>query len=275
MMNGHRNVLIAFVFAWALSCAAQEAELTVDQIVDKALRANYYKGKDGRASVSMTIKDEQGRERSREFIILRRDALPEGQEDPDDTFLGDQKFYVYFQRPADVRKMVFMVWKHIKQDDDRWLYLPSLDLVKRIASSEERTSFVGSHFFYEDVSGRGKDEDTHELVETTDNFYVLKSTPKDPDSVEFAYYKMWIHRGTFIVTQTQYYDAQDEKYREYKALRVENVQGYETVMQSQMSDSRIGGSTVITYSDVRYDIGLPDDIFTERYLRRAPIQYLR
>ena len=247
---------------------------TVDQIVDKAIYANYYQGKDGKAEVFMTIYDEQNRERNRQFAILRRDMASEGGI-PDEKFIGDQRFYVYFIRPADVRKMVFMVWKHVDSDDDRWLYLPSLDLVKRIASSDERTSFVGSHFFYEDVSGRNRDEDRHELIETTDNYYVLKNIPSKPDLVEFAYYKTWIHRGTFVVIQTSYFDRNDHMFREYKALKVENIQGYPTVTRSQMSDSRIGGKTLIEYSEVKYDLGLPEDIFTERYLRQPPIKYLR
>jgi len=262
---------IGVVLVWTVT-AACGAELSVDEIVDKALRVNYYQGRDGKAVVSMTIRDSQDRERNREFIILRRDDVAE---DPDDTFIGDQKFYVYFKRPADVRKMVFMVWKHTEADDDRWLYLPSLDLVKRIASSEERTSFAGSHFFYEDVSGRNKNEDTHELVETTDNFYVLENTPKDPDAVEFSRYRMWVHRDSFIVTQSEYVDDKGEVYRTYKALKVETIQGFPTVTRAEMSDKRIGGSTVIEYSDVSYNQDLPDEIFTERYLRRAPIQYLR
>ncbi len=248
-------------------------ELSVDEIVANGVRANYYHGSDGRARVKMTIVDKQGRERGRELTIIRRDSVKT--EDPDDKFIGDQKFYVYFQRPADVRKMVFMVWKHTGTDDDRWLYMPALDLVKRIAASEERTSFAGSHFFYEDVSGRSPDEDIHELLETTDNYFVLKNTPKNPDSVEFAYYKMWIHKPTFLVTKTEYYNASDKKYREYSALEVKEIQGYPTVMKAKMSDERIGGHTILSYSDVKYDRGLPDSIFTERYLRKAPIKYLR
>ena len=249
----------------------------VDEIVDRALRASYYKGADGRAQVSMRIIDDQGRERLRELIILRRDDVPEGETDPEDTFSGNQKYYAYFRRPADVRKTVFLVWKRaaLDQDDDRWLYLPDLDLVKRIASSEERTSFVGTHFFYEDVSGRTAEEDTHELIETSDNFYVLKHVPKQPGSVEFAYYKTWIHRGTFLVTQTEYYDAHDKVYRTYKATQVETVQGYPTVTEARLEDTRIGGHTEATYSDVQYNVGLPDSIFTERYLRRAPMDHLR
>lgn len=283
-----KNQLVLSLTAATLSVAALTATtfaqdddpktaLTADQIVTKGMIANYYAGKDGRSNVSMTIHDKQGRTRIRELIILRRDSVPEGEDVDDDAFHGDQKYYAYFRRPADVRKTVFMVWKHaaMDRDDDRWLYLPDLDLVKRIASSEERTSFVGTHFFYEDVSGRTAEEDEHILEETTDNYFVLKHTPKEPDSVEFAYYRTWIHKDTFLVTQTQYFDDQDDNYRTYSARKVETIQGHPTVVEARMTDKRIGGHTDAEYSNVEYDIGLPDDIFTERYLRRAPIKYLR
>ena len=42
-----------------------------------------------------------------------------------------------------------------------------------------------------------------------------------------------------------------------------------------MKDLRSGGETVLTYSDVKYDVGLPEDIFTERYLRQPPNQYIK
>jgi hypothetical protein len=253
-----------------------DAAPSVDEIVRKTNRVSYYQGKDGRARVSMTIVDDQGRTRGREFTILRRDepAPDDGSGEPD-TFTGEQKFYVYFDRPADVNKMAFLVWKHLDRDDDRWLYLPALDLVKRIAAGDKRTSFVGSHFYYEDVSGRNINDDVHELVETTDNYYVLKNTPKNPGSVEFSHFTMWIHKTTFVVVKTEYHDKQGKKYRMYEAKGVETIEGYPTVTKSRMTDLRSGGYTDLAYSDVKYDLGIPEDIFTERYLRRAPRSYLK
>ena len=259
--------------AWPARAAEGAAAPPVDEIVQKTNYRAYYQGRDGRAQVSMTIYDAEGRTRGREFTILRRDEQSEGV--PDEAFTGPQKFYVYFHRPADVNKMVFLVWKYLDKDDDRWLYLPALDLVKRIAAADKRTSFVGSTFYYEDVSGRRTTDDTHELVEVTDNYYVLKNTPKDPSAVEFAYYKMWIHRKTFVPVKTEYYDKQGNKYREYTALKVDEVQGYPTVTKSRMKDLRTGGYTDLEYASVQYNAGLPDDIFTERYMRQAPRQYLR
>ena len=241
--------------------------IEVDEIVAKANHAAYYQGKDGKARVQMIIVDSQDRERSRDFTILRLDVQ--------DEVDNEQKMYVYFNRPADVNKTVFMVWKKPAGDDDRWLYLPALDLVKRIASSDERTSFVGSHFFYEDVSGRATTEDNHVLVEETDNYYIVASTPLNAEQVEFASYKNWIHKQTFLPVRSEFYDDSGQAYRTYDALKVEEIGGYQTVTESRMSDTRIGGHTTMAYSDVQYDLELEEDLFTERYLRNPPRRYLR
>ncbi len=248
--------------------------LSIDDIVHRANKASYYEGQDGRAQVEMTITDDQGRTRHRRMVILRKD-MPETDALENNAYRGEQKFYVYFTRPADVNKMGFLVWKNLDTDDERWLYLPALDLVKRIAASDKRTSFVGSDFYYEDVSGRDIDEDRHELIETTDNYYVIKNTPNDPSSVAFDYYKMYIHKESFIPVQVEYYDAKGNQYRIAKALKVDTIQGYPTVTKASMENLKAGSKTVMEYSEVEYDIGLPDDIFSERYLRKPPRKFLR
>lgn len=260
---------------------ADAGPLSVEQIVDKANYVSYYQGADGRAQVKMTIVDAQGQQRARELTILRRDMQPDDAKAgaADAAFTGEQKFYLYFQAPADVNKMSFLVHKHLDRDDDRWLYLPDLDLVKRIAAADKRTSFVGSHFLYEDVSGRNVTADRHELLEGESDatYYVLKSTPKDRAGIEFAYYKTWIHRQTFVVVQTRYFDDQDKEIRRYEALKVDkNPQhGYSTVTRAKMSDLRGGGHTEMEYTNVSYNIDLPDELFSERFLRRAPMKYLK
>jgi outer membrane lipoprotein-sorting protein len=253
-----------------------DAVPTVAQIVDRTNRVAYYQGADGRAKVLMTIADAQGRTRKREFTILRRDepAKDAAAGADKDAHCGDQKMYVYFRQPADVKGMTYLVWKHLDKDDDRWLYMPGLDLVKRVAASDKRTSFVGSHFFYEDVSGRNVADDTHELVETTDNYYVLKNTPKDPKTVEFTSFKMWIHRKTYLPVKIEFYGKNGGAYRLYEALKVETIQGYPTVTKARMKDLASKGETVVEYSDVKYDLGLPEDIFSERYLKNPPAKQL-
>jgi len=258
------GLLAALMLAPAAAVAAQE--LSASEIVKKAKHMAYYQGKDGNARVKMTITDAQGRKREKEFTILRKNMDDQDQE---------QRFYVYFHQPADESGTVFMVWKYVGKDDDRWLYLPALGHVKRIAASDERTSFVGSDFFYEDVSGRNPEEDDHELIKTDDTYYVVKSTPK-PDNkakVEFDSYTSYIHKATFLPVSMQF-EQGGKVYREMKVLSVKDIQGYKTTVKNSVKDLSRGSETVLEYTSVKYDIGLPDDVFTERYLRNPPREHL-
>lgn len=255
---------LVLLTALLAACQIHAADLTADEIVSKANDASYYAGKDGRADVKMEIKDSSGGTRTREFTILRLNTQDK-----------KQKFYVYFTGPADVRKMAYLVWKNPGDNDNRWLWLPAKGLVKRIAPGDKRTSFVGSDFVYEDVSGRSLENDSHTLKETTDKQYVIRNTPKDKDSVEFSYYDVWIDKDTFLPRMAKYYDKNENLYRTVEGVKVETVQGYPTITEALVKDLKSGSTTKNTFSGLEYDIGLNERIFSERFLRRPPREVTR
>ncbi|MFQ6079207.1 MAG: outer membrane lipoprotein-sorting protein, partial [Thermodesulfobacteriota bacterium] len=122
--------------------SAQETSAT--DVIKKSLNAFYYQGSDMKVRVKMKLINRQGKERIREFVMLRKN----------EQLGGNQKYFIYFFRPADVERTTFMIWKYPEKDDDRWLFIPAVNLVRRIAANDKRSSFVGSDFTYEDVSGR-------------------------------------------------------------------------------------------------------------------------
>ena len=256
-------IIIATLLGSALAPAISLA-LTADEIVEKSNLAYYYAGDDGKANLTMTIIDRRGRVRTREMVMLRKD-IEDG---------GVQKFYVYFKKPSDVKKMVFMVWKQVKGDDDRWLYLPAIDLVRRIASSDKRSSFAGGAFTYEDVSGRRTADDTHELQEEENlngrAVYVVKNTPKDANSVEFSFYIAKIDKETFLPLRGEYFDHSGKHYRTIEVLETGLVQDIPTVLKARAENIEKGLKTVVEFRDVKYNIGIKETIFTERYLRKPP-----
>lgn len=259
-----RYLLWLATMACAMGANA-EALTDANEIIAKADLAAYYAGADGRSEVRMIITDSQGREQRRQFTVLRRDLAD----------AGDQQFLVVFSQPSDVRNTVFLVDKHIDRDDDRWLYLPGLDLVKRISAGDKRTSFVGAHYFYEDVSGRRPSEDTHELIETTEEFFILRHVPIDPQSVEFASYVTWIDRTTYLPMKIEYTNPAGDLYRRVEVTDVADFDGHPTVTTSRVSDLLTGGQTDMQFRYIKYDVGLPESVFTERSLRNPPRNWLK
>jgi len=269
-----RMLLTALILA-ATVLPAEAADLDAESIVRKANHASLYQGQDAAGRIELTITDSQGRVRERKLTMLRRDENED----------AEQQYYVYFLEPADVRKMVFMVHKHTApgQDDDRWLYMPSLDLVKRIAASDKRTSFAGSDFLYEDISGRAIIEDNHELIGESDTEYILDNVPKTPESVEFCHYFVHVDKKTFLPMRMQFFRKGNRAYRTIEVTRVENVQAkengqsvvYPTVAESVAKNLDSGSATVMSFSRIGYNQGLQADLFTERYLRRPPREITR
>jgi len=237
-----------------------------ESIMNKAIQAFYYQGSDQVSRIKMSIVDAQGRERRRELTMLRMNV---------DKNSGEQKYYAYFSYPTDIKKMVFMAFKNIQTEDDRWLYLPALDLVKRIAASDERTSFVGSDFFYEDVSGRSVALDQHTILAEDEEYITIKSSPKDSAKVKFNYYVSKINKKNHIPMLVEYYDQQEKQYRRYKTLEIKNIEGYDTITKNQMTNLLNKNTTTVEYSNIKYSQGLSERIFSERFLRRKPKKYVQ
>lgn len=151
----------------------QAMALTGEEAMRRSQAAFLYPGKDFKARVVMKLINKDGQERVRELTMLRKNIAGPG---------GEQKYFMYFFQPADVRDMTFMIHKYPAKDDDRWLFVPAINMVKRIAAQDKRSSFVGSDFTYEDVSGRDIEDDVH-VIEREEKLgnrdcYVVKSTPR-------------------------------------------------------------------------------------------------
>jgi len=257
----------------SLSCITEshsaEGSSTAAVIAQKTLDAYYYARSDGRAVVHLRLVNKDGKERIREFVMLRLDK-----EDG-----GEQFYYAFFRNPPDVRRTVFLVWKHTDRDDDRWLYLPAIDLVRRISSDDKRFSFVGSDFTYEDISGRRLEDDDHELVkqEAMDGreTFVIKSVPKDTDAVEFSYRLIWSDRQTFLPVRIEHYNKKEKLYKVMEVKKIQHIQDTPTITKAFMKNLDTGHSTELTVAEIVYDNGLGPDLFQERYLRRPPGKWIK
>jgi len=266
-MKSFRRIVFSLLAAAACAAPARAADPSADEIVKRSLENFYYAGNDMRARVSMKLINAQGKVREREMTVLR---LNLGKS-------GDQRYYIYFHAPADVKATSFLVWKYPAREDDRWIYIPALKLVKRIAADDKRSSFVGSDFTYEDVSGRDLEDETHMFVRKEDLVgrpaYVVESKPKAPS--DYSRRLSWIDQQRWLPLKEEYFDARNELLRTFTADKVELIGALWTVTARSMKNLQSGHRTDVVYLETGYGVGLKQDIFTERYLRDAPAQWVR
>ena len=259
------SLLLALYIIPAVTFA--EDDLTAEEIVVKSRLAFYYAGDDMRAKVLMEFINRDGRKRVRELTILRKD-YEEGE---------NQKYFMYFHKPADVKDTTFMVYKYPDRDDDRWIFIPAINLVKRIAANDKYSSFVGSDFTYEDISGRKPEEDTHTLLRKEKlndrNCFVIESIPKETS--EYTKRFSWIDETSFLPLREEFYDRQNELYRRFEAQELKDIDGILTIIKRIMKNVKTGHRTEVTFQEVEYNLGMEDNVFSERYLRRPPLKWIR
>jgi hypothetical protein len=260
-------MLMAVLFADILVSGRVHA-MTADEIMKKSQAAFLYPGADLKARVMMKLISKGGQERVREMMMLRKNYGQPG---------GEQKYFMYFFQPADVRNMTFMVYKYPGKDADRWLFVPAINMVRRIAAQDKRSSFVGSDFTYEDISGRNLEDDTHAVVKeekiSDHDCTVVKSTPKASE-MEYSYKLSWIDKTTYLPVKEEYYDKKGELYRVFNADEIKDVKGHPTITKRSMKNLLSGHMTEVSFLKADYNVGIEDSLFTERYLKQPPKRWI-
>jgi hypothetical protein len=240
-----------------------------DQIMKQAILATYYAADDGTARVDMKLINKRGDIRERKFTMLRLDLKD----------AGEQKYFVYFHKPADVRDMTYMVYKYLDKNDDRWLYIPAIHMTKRIAADDSNSSFVGSDFTYEDVSGRSFAQDEHQYLRTEKLGEVqsdlVKNIAKDPKASGFAYRITWVDQKTGLILKDEYYNKKDKLFKVFIADKVETVDGFPTAVKRTMLNMGTKHKTTVSFSKVKYNVGLKDKIFSQRSLKKPPKKWIK
>jgi outer membrane lipoprotein-sorting protein len=256
------------IFLIAVLLPLEVFAISAEDVMKKSQAAFLYQGKDFKARVMMKLINKGGQERTRELTMLRKNFGEAG---------GEQKFFMYFVQPADVKDMTFMVYKYSARDDDRWLFVPAINMVRRIAAQDKTSSFVGSDFTYEDVSGRDIQDDTHTMVKEEKlgarDCYVVKSTPKAGD-VDYSYKVSWVDKGNFLPLKEEYYDKKGEFGRVFSADEIKDVKGFPTITKRTMKNLHSGHRTEVTYTKTDYNAGIEDSLFSERYLKQPPKKWI-
>lgn len=177
---------------------------------------------------------------------------------------------IIFHKPASVAGTRFLVKEQKGRSDDKFIYLPSLKRVRRIAASEGGQSFMGSDFSYDDMSTRDIDEDTHTLLREEkyngQDCYVVQSVPKNPKDAQYALRISWIRKDNFVPIKVELYETKDRLKKVLTIDKLEKIDNVWTPVVTTMKNVIDKHSTTLTMQKIEYNKKLPEALFTQRFL---------
>jgi outer membrane lipoprotein-sorting protein len=221
---------------------AQEILGKVDSVVNAP--------SDQTMNIKLVLLNEDGTTREREIIMYQK---------------GSDRRMGKFLSPADQKGIAFLSLP----DGIMYIYLPAFKKTRRIASHVKNTKFAGTDFTYEDMeAGNYVDKFTAEMIGQEDGSLILELTPKPETQSEYSMLRIWVDAERFIPTRIEYYDKGSNLYKVMIREKIEKINGYWFAKELEMSDLKSGQKTRMILQKIELNQNLPDDLFTERYLKR-------
>ncbi len=252
-----KNLIAGGLIVLLLSPVAYSQELTADEIIQKVndqfnTETSYGKSK-------MTIVTTSGQKRT---FVQESWSKDRG-----------EKNLVRYLEPRRVKDQAVLMLNHA---DDIWMFFPRTQRVRKLATHAKKQKMQGSDFSYEDMgSGDAFIEDfsskrlEDEKKEDKDCFK-LELTRKPDSSSSYSRLIMWVIKENFLPIVIEYYDDNDPSYllKTMVASDFRVIDGIPTSMKIVMFNQNDNTQTEMELLEVKYNITLSDDMFTERSLKK-------
>ena len=203
---------------------------------------------DARVEVRMLLRSQHG-ETSERFL---RSAWLEVPGDGDRTI-------VVFDRPADIKGSAVLTFSHKVGDDDRWIYLPAVGRIKRVASSNKAGPFMGSEFAFEDLASQEVEKYQYRYLKADvldgDAVWIVERDPLDPRS-GYTRQLVWYDQAAYRPRQIQYFDRKNEPLKTLTYEQYERIDRFWRARVQVMVNHQTGKSTRVEFGQFRFGTGL-------------------
>ncbi len=227
-------------------------------------------GDDRISDLELLLIDKSGNERRREVRTLAKD------------YGDDTHQIVFFLSPADVKDTGLLTYDYRgdEREDDQWLYLPALQKTKRIASTDQSGSFLGTDFSYADLTRMEIDSYDFRLLDEDEVYghpvWRIEAIPRtQEESDRTGYEKSWlfVRQDNFFIVRSVNWVTQGRKLKYFDVKTLEQIEGVWVGTEIHMTTKK--GSTtlhktILRATNVRFGQPLDDSMFSVRQLEKGP-----
>jgi len=143
------------------------------------------------------------------------------------------------------------------------IFLPGLRRWRNIQADMRGEAFLGTDFNYEDLGFQHMEFQEHKLEsydEEARDCYRVASIPQE--GWWYARIVRCIDKKTYLPLRTEYYNRTGTLWKVRTLDGVKTIKSFPTASRITMQTLPTGTQTRITLSEIQYDVGLPDALFT-------------
>ncbi|MGR9074128.1 MAG: outer membrane lipoprotein-sorting protein [Gammaproteobacteria bacterium] len=259
---------IVSIIPFLLSASLTAAELPSGDEIARRINARDEGGAVSRL-LTMETTDADGKSRTRKTKGFRK------------YYGAEKRTAIYYLEPRNIKGTAFLTYDYPQagKDDDQWLYLPALRKVRRISASDRGDYFLGTDFTYEDIKLESRvsldDYARKTLGESEvdgEHCLLLESLPVNDDLAEELGYgkvEQCVDDAIWMVRRAKMWDVQGSPLKTVNFRDIRKVQGIWTQHELEVVNHKTGHRTRFIFTDVNYQDGVDDALFTQNALKRG------
>lgn len=252
-----KNLIAMGLLIMLMATGSSGQELTADEIIQKV--NDQFNTETSYAKSTMTIVTTSGQKRT---FLQESWSKDRG-----------EKNLVRYLEPRRVKDQAVLM---LNNADDIWMFFPRTQRVRKLASHAKKQKMQGSDFSYEDMGGGDTfiEDFTSRRLEDEEkeghDCFKLELIRKEGVDSSYSRLVMWIIKENFLPVVIEYYDENDPTYllKTMMASDFRVIDGIPTSMKVVMINENDNTQTEMELLEVKYNIPLSDDMFTERSLKR-------
>jgi len=208
--------------------------------------------KSSKSIISMElINIKKDRKKIKEMVSLSKDN-------------GD-KMLMFFKSPKRDKGVGFLKIE-TEEDDKISLFIPKLKKIRRISSSNQSDSFMGSDLSFEDMLSRNLDEFNYKIISDSEDIYKLESISLNDDS-EYYRHISWITKNELLIIKEESYDKNNKLLKE-KSFKQIKMEGYNLISEIDVINVQDQHRTILGIQTLEVDGNIDNDTFKEINLKR-------
>jgi hypothetical protein len=252
-------VCSAAIVVWSLAGTdVAHAAPSAKQIVDQAIDNQAFNLPGAEMKLEMLLRNRQGGVRERKLFSKTKQKG------------GLNSTLTRFVAPPDVAGTSFLFLEKKDAEDEQYMYMPALKMVKRIAGAQKNARFMGSDFSYADMESRDLENAKHKHVKDEKvgaiDCHLIEAIPHN----KTAYSKVhtWIRKKDFVFVRTRYFDRKGKPLKDVFVKEVKRVGARTIPSRIKVNNKQTKHSTLLVITTITARSDLPDSEFTIRTLKK-------